>query len=117
MMLINSLGFLLIAGIVWWFWIYKPDGHASTDSSKLIIVENGVYTPSRISVPAGEEASISFMRKDASPCSGTLVFTDLDISEDLAVGKVKKILLPKLEPGKYVFGCQMQMYRGELLVI
>jgi len=82
----------------------------------MIIVENGVYSPSRINIESGKETSLFFMRKDASPCAATLVFSALDISEELAVDKIKTIQLPKLKAGTYSFGCQMQMYRGELIV-
>ena len=117
MIFINLLGIALIAGIVWWFWLYKPESTKKGDGSQVIVVENGVYSPSRISIESGKDMSISFIRKDASPCSGTLIFSDLDISEELAVGKIKTIQLPNLEEGTYSFGCQMKMYRGELIVI
>ena len=117
MILINLLGIALIAGIVWWFWLYTPKSTGAGNGTQMIIVENGVYSPSRISIESDKETSISFMRKDASPCSGTLVFSDLEISEELVVDKIKTIQLPKLEAGTYSFGCQMQMYRGELVVI
>jgi plastocyanin domain-containing protein len=56
------------------------------------------------------------LRIDESPCSAVVVFADLDISEDLPIGETKEITLPALPPGEYPFTCQMQMYRGELVV-
>ncbi|MFT7372618.1 MAG: plastocyanin domain-containing protein [Oleiphilaceae bacterium] len=117
MMFINLLGIVLIAAIVWWFWLPTTKNTDVGDGTETIIVENGVYVPSRISIASGKETSISFLRKDASPCASTLVFSDLDINEELVVDKIKKIRLPKLAAGTYSFGCQMQMYRGELVVI
>ena len=116
MMLVNLLGILLIAGIVWWFWVYKPKSKEASDGVQIIVVENGVYAPARINLESGKATNISFMRKDQSPCAGTVVFSALDISEELPVGKIKTIHIPKLDSGTYTFGCQMEMYRGELVV-
>lgn len=116
MMLINLVGLALIVGIVWWFWLYKPTEKGSDGSFPVIVVENGVYTPSRIAIPSSQEAQLVFLRKDASPCAGTLLIPQLDISEELPVGKEKSIVLPPLTVGTYAFSCQMQMYRGELNV-
>lgn len=118
MLMINILGILLITGIVWWFWLYKPAEliTGSGDSELLITVENGVYTPARFSVPSGQAASVKFLRKDASPCAGMVAFADLNISEELPLDKEKIIQLPSLSEGSYSFTCQMQMYRGELIV-
>ncbi len=116
MMMINVLGLLLIALIVWWFWLYKPKEVTADDGTMTVIVDNGIYEPSRIRLPAGHAATLRFLRKDASPCAGTVVFADFDISEELPLNKTKDIRLPPLESGEYSFSCQMQMYRGELIV-
>lgn len=116
MMIINLLGLLLIALIVWWFWIYKPKAVSADTNTMTIIVDNGIYEPSRIQLPVGQPITLRFLRKDASPCAATVVFSDFDISEDLPLNKVKDIKLPALESGAYAFTCQMQMYRGELIV-
>ena len=57
-----------------------------------------------------------FLRKDASPCAETVIFPDLDISATLALGKTASVALPPLPAGEYAFHCQMQMYRGVLIV-
>ena len=115
MILVNMLGLMLIAGIVWWFWLYKPS-EADDRSGKVIVVENGVYSPSGLVIKEGVKTSLVFFRKDASPCAGTVLFPALDISEELPLNKEKTILIPPLKSGTYVFSCQMQMYRGELFV-
>jgi len=116
MLMVNILGVLLIAAIVWWFWLYKP-AEVSVGADELFVtVKNGTYQPARLSVQAGKPTSIKFLREEASPCAGTVVFSDLEISEELPLNKQKTIHLPALTPGKYSFTCQMQMYRGELIV-
>lgn len=116
MLVVNILGLLLIALIVWWFWLYKPKETALGENDLIVIVENGTYQPSRIKLPANEAISLKFLRKDASPCSETLLVPDLQISETLPLNKVKTIQLPPLLSGEYAFHCQMQMYRGLLNV-
>lgn len=116
MMIINLLGLLLIALIVWWFWFYKPQAVLANKNTVTIIVDNGTYEPSRIRLAAGQDTTLRFLRKDASPCAATVVFADLDISEELPLDKPKNISLPPLSSGEYPFTCQMQMYRGTLIV-
>lgn len=116
MIVINILGMLLVVFIAWWFWFYKPkQANVSTQSVK-IIVEDGIYQPSQIKLSTGKEYTLQFLRKDASPCAGIVQFPGLGISVELPLGKTKDIKLPIMEPGEYLFHCQMQMYRGSLIV-
>ena len=116
MMIINLLGLLLIALIVWWFWIYKPPVVLAEKNTITVVVANGSYEPSKIQLAAGQNTIVRFVRKDPSPCAATVVFADFDISEELPLNNPKEINLPPLVPGEYPFSCQMQMYRGVLIV-
>lgn len=117
LLVINIIGLALIALIIYWFWIYKPKNVQAKDKDTIrIIVEDGVYQPSHISVPAATEVTLEFERKDETPCAEMVIFPELDISENLPVNKTKTIKLKKLEKGSYQFHCQMQMYKGELVV-
>lgn len=116
MLMVNLAGILLIALIVWWFWLYKPKEVELKSEQQVIVVNNGTYTPSRIKVKANEPISLQFLRKDASPCAEMVVIPKLDISRSLPVEKTSTLRLPAMEPGEYDFHCQMQMYRGKLIV-
>lgn len=116
MMIINILGVILIGLIVWWFWLYKPREVSAKEGLLTVTVEDGVYQPSRIKLPAGQPATLKFLRKDASPCAAMVLFADFDISEELPLNQPKSIVLPAMTPGEYAFTCQMQMYRGTVLV-
>lgn len=121
MLIVNIAGLLLIALIVWWFWLYKPKDYqlkkgGLVDNDLVIVVENGAYQPSHIKLPANESVSLRFLRKDASPCAEMLLFPDLQISATLPLNKTKTIQLPAMVSGNYAFHCQMQMYRGQLTV-
>lgn len=116
MIIVNLAGLALIALIVWWFWLYRPPQTALDDAGLLIRVENGIYQPSHIKVPANQPFSLQFLRKDSSPCAEMLLIPDLQLSESLPLNKIKRIDLPALTQGRYLFHCQMQMYRGQLVV-
>jgi plastocyanin domain-containing protein len=116
MMIINLAGLLLIGLIVWWFWLYKSDEAAVAEKGLVITVENGTYSPARITVAADSPTEITFLRKDQSPCSETLLIPDLQISDSLPQNKLKTISLPAMKAGTYDFHCQMQMYRGQITV-
>ncbi|GAB3015736.1 cupredoxin domain-containing protein [Bowmanella dokdonensis] len=116
MMLINLIGLLLIALIIWWFWLYKGQSQAVGDEPVQVLVKDGSYQPARLTLKAGAAASLVFKREDASPCAEQVVFPGLDLSETLPLDKPVTVQLPPLAPGTYAFHCQMQMYRGELHV-
>lgn len=116
MLLINLIGLVLIALIVWWFWFYKSKEAELGENDLVITVENGIYSPSRIKLPAGKPVDIRFIRKDPSPCAETVVIPDLQISDTLPLNKMKSVHLPALAAGEYAFHCQMQMYRGQITV-
>tara|TARA_R110002110_G_scaffold12718_3_gene60886 strand:+ start:49089 stop:49442 length:354 start_codon:yes stop_codon:yes gene_type:complete len=116
MLMVNVVGVALIAVIVWWFWLYKPSDSTVSDSDTVILIENGVYSPSRISLPAKEPSVLHFLRKDASLCSEVVVLPDLEISVDLPLDQLQRVDLPALEKGEYDFHCQMKMYRGVIKV-
>ena len=116
MMIINLLGLVLIALIIWWFWLYKPEKAVDTITEDItIIVDNGIYYPSRIKVEAGQETSLKFLRKDGSPCAATVLFPEFEISAELPLGSTQSVLLPPISSGEYPFHCPMKMYSGILV--
>ena len=117
MMVINLLGLVLIALIVWWFWLYKPNKTIVQGNEVLIEVRDGVYSPSSIQVSASQPVTLKFMRKDQSPCAETMLIPSLDISEQLKLNEITHITLLNLSPGEHECHCQMQMYRGVLKVV
>ena len=115
-LLVNAIGLFLIGLIAWWFWLSRPRArHVSGAGPIEIIVNNGVYTPARIEVPAGQPVTLRFVRKDPNPCAEKALFDGLDISADLPLGKPKDVTVTLSRPGEYEFTCQMRMYRGTLV--
>jgi plastocyanin domain-containing protein len=116
MMIINIIGFAVIALIIWWFWFYKHPTAAITGAEFVITVEAGAYTPAHLTLAANTPATLIFLRKDAAPCAELVMFPQLDINQTLPFNEAISIDLPELKPGQYAFHCQMQMYRGVLNV-
>ena len=116
MMIVNLIGISLIGLIIWWFWIKKPQSLKVSSNKIEIIVDNGVYTPSRIEVKLGQAVTLNFLRKDPSPCAEKVIFEKLGVSLDLPVNKPAELIIKAEEAGDYVFNCQMKMYQGKLIV-
>lgn len=118
LLLIDVLGFVVIGLIVWWFWMHKAKAQQVSTSQPIeIIVEKGVYVPTRIEVQEGVDLTLRFIRKDPSPCAEKVLFEDWGLSVDLPLDEATDVVLPAPKSGEYSFTCQMQMYRGSLHVI
>lgn len=118
-LIINLTGFILIIGVIWWFWLYRPhsDVKANINTPVNIVVEDGVYVPAVISATVGHPLTLKFIRKDRSPCSKTVLFEDFGISEELPLNQEKEIVITPTKAGVFEFTCQMKMYRGTLEVL
>lgn len=116
-LIINVLGLILITAIIWWFWMSSVKAK-TIDSSQLIeiLVEDGVYSPARIEVSANKKFTLRFIRKDASPCAEKVLFEGIDKNLVLPLGQPVEIELSLPTSGEFAFTCEMQMYRGSLLV-
>lgn len=116
LVIVNSAGLIAIGLIIWWFWLSKPRARAETGAKPIeIIVDQGVYTPSRIEVPVGRPIILRFLRKDASPCAEKVLFEDFGIAVDLPVNEPTDVVIIPKAAGEFEFTCQMQMYRGQLI--
>ncbi|MDH5618332.1 MAG: cupredoxin domain-containing protein [Gammaproteobacteria bacterium] len=113
--LVNLGGVILVAFIVWWFWMTKAKAQRAGTSTIDILVDGGTFTPSRIEVAAGKEVALRFFRKDASPCAERVVFDELGINVELPIDQHKDVLITTPGAGEFSFTCQMQMYRGSLV--
>ena len=114
--LVNAAGLVLAGLIVWWFWLSKPKSQRVTSGVIEVVVEGGVYTPARIEVAAGKSVTLRFLRKDPSPCAEKVLFDELGIAADLPIGQPVELTITPNKAGEYTFTCQMQMYRGTLVV-
>jgi plastocyanin domain-containing protein len=112
---VNIAGLSAIVLIIWWFWLSRPTARL-LDSVITVVVEDGVYSPARIQVAAGHPTVLRFLRKDPSPCAAKVIFSGLNVSVDLPIGQERELRIEPQPPGEYEFTCEMNMYRGSLLV-
>ena len=114
--IVNLIGLALIGAIIWWFWLAQTQSVKAASQPIDILVNDGVYQPAHIAATLGEPLTLRFLRKDPSPCAEKVIFADFDISADLPVNEYKDIVITPDKKGEFAFTCQMQMYRGTLMV-
>ncbi|MGE0651576.1 MAG: cupredoxin domain-containing protein, partial [Alphaproteobacteria bacterium] len=113
-------GILLIAFVVWFFWLKRTTGLRASETSggyqEAMILVKGGYTPDTIIVTRGKPVRLNFRREETASCSDKVIFEHFDKSAELPTGKVVSIELMPKEPGEYGFACPMGMFRGRLIV-
>jgi hypothetical protein len=85
------------------------------DAIKITVSKDG-YTPTKLTVKAGQPIKLAFTRTDEENCGGTVVFPKLNISAKLPVGHTVLVELPAQEKGELGFACGMNMLKGALIV-
>ena len=114
---VNLAGVGVIGLTVWWFWLSQPKSFVRRGDRPIdIIVDEGVYSPSRIEVRAGQSVTLRFLRKDPNPCAEEVLFDDFNVRAELPVDQPYDITLTPTQPGEFEFTCQMRMYKGSLVV-
>jgi plastocyanin domain-containing protein len=116
MLSVNLVGVALIVFIVWWFWLARPAGRRAGDEPIEVTVADGAYSPTRIETTAGRPLTLRFLRRDPAPCAEKVIFHGLGVTADLPLDTPRDVTLRPSEPGEYEFTCDMQMYRGSLVV-
>jgi plastocyanin domain-containing protein len=115
--IVNLSGVILIGLIVYWFWLATPRKVTASNAGLIEIhVKNGVYTPAYIEVKKGETIRLRFVREDPSPCAEKVIFNSLNKSLELPLNGSAEIELHLQQAGEIDFTCEMQMYRGKLVV-
>lgn len=114
--LVNISGLFLILFTIFWFWASKLSKKTTVEDDIDIIVDNSIYKPSAIKIPKGKVVKLRFLRKDPSPCAEWVIFPKLNIAQKLPLNKPLTLKISIDDPGEYEFSCQMNMYRGKLIV-
>lgn len=115
--LVNVFALALVAAIIYWFWFSSVKvKKISKQQSVEVLVKDGVYSPARIEVTVGQFFTLCFIRKDATPCAEKVIFDTLDKVLELPLDHQVDLELQINEKGEYAFNCDMQMYRGVIVV-
>ena len=118
MMLLNLVLIGLAVFVVYWFWLWKPaQAGLKPQTQWQITVENGAYTPAQLCVPAGQPVTLTFTRKDPSPCAEQVVLEGAGVTETLPLNETVTLTATWPTPGEYPFHCQMNMLKGRVTVV
>jgi plastocyanin domain-containing protein len=118
--IVTALGLLLVAFIVWFFWLKRARGVRAAEASggyqEAMILVKGGYTPDTIVVRHGKPVRLNFRREETASCSDKVIFADFNKSADLPTGQLVPVEILPEQPGEYEFACPMGMFRGRLIV-
>ena len=114
------IGLLLVAFIVWFFWLKRSKGVRAAEMSggyqEAMILVKGGYTPDTIIVRRGKPVRLNFRREETASCSDKVVFEHFGKSAELPTGELVAVELMPKEVGEFAFACPMGMFRGRLIV-
>lgn len=74
------------------------------------------YTPSTITVKAGQPVTLVFTRTTTSSCLEKVLIPTQKVDKDLPVNEPVEITFTPASPGTIEFTCGMEMFRGEVKV-
>lgn len=118
--LVLVAGSLLVAFIVWFFWLKRTTGVRAAETSggyqEAMILVKGGYSPDTVIVSRGKPVRLNFRREETASCSDKVVFEGFDKSAELPTGELVAVELMPKEPGEFAFACPMGMFRGRLIV-
>lgn len=118
--IVTIVGLLLVAFIVWFFWLKKARGVRAAATSggyqEAMILVKGGYTPDVIVVAQGRPVRLNFRREETASCSERVLFPDFNKSAQLPTGETVAVEFLPDKPGEYEFACPMGMFRGRLVV-
>lgn len=113
-------GLLLVAFIIWFFWLKRSKGVRASDMSggyqEAMILVKGGYTPDTIIVRRDKPVRLNFRREETASCSDKVVFEHFNKSAELPTGELVAVELMPREAGEFSFACSMGMLRGRLIV-
>jgi plastocyanin domain-containing protein len=119
-LLVDVVGFAVIAFIVWFFWFVRAKGvraaAASSGYQEQLILVRGGYTPDVVVVQHGKPVRLNFLRQESASCSEMVLLPGFNKSARLPEGQAVSVEFLPQEPGEYEFACQMGMFRGKLIV-
>lgn len=116
---VNLIGLVIIAWVVWYFWLYRKEGvqlAVTAGVQEVVIRVKGGYDPDVIIVKRGMPVRLHFNRQESAMCSEMVIFDQIDRSAKLPEGETVTIEFTPEKRGEISFQCQMGMLRGKVLV-
>jgi plastocyanin domain-containing protein len=116
---VNVAGLILIALIIWYFWLYRREGIQIAEVGGVQEVQirvKGGYDPDVIVVNRDKPVRLHFNRQESAMCSEMVIFDKINQSARLPEGETVTIEFTPQERGEIPFQCQMGMLRGKVIV-
>jgi plastocyanin domain-containing protein len=116
---VNVAGLILIALIIWYFWLYRREGIQIAEVGGVQEVQirvKGGYNPDVIVVNRDKPVRLHFNRQESAMCSEMVIFDKINQSARLPEGETVTIEFTPQERGEIPFQCQMGMLRGKVIV-
>jgi plastocyanin domain-containing protein len=110
---VTSGGAMLIAFIAWFFFMKRETILAAGDKAEILV--NGGYSPEAITVRAGADVTLTFLRKDPSSCLEEINFPDFGIRRYLPLNERVTLTIHPKEKKTYSYSCGMNMFRGKVI--
>jgi plastocyanin domain-containing protein len=98
---VTAIGVCLISFIHWFFFM-KNDDVVTADKSIEVTVDGG-YTPQTIKAEIGKELTITFLRKDPSPCLEEIIMSEFGIRTSLPLNQKLQLKITPIEAKDYTF--------------
>ncbi|MGC8896977.1 MAG: cupredoxin domain-containing protein [Bacteroidota bacterium] len=119
--IVVTIGGLLLAGWIGWFFWFSERKATKVESSKSGIQEafikvKGGYSPDIIMAEVGKPLRLHFLREETALCSEQVIFPDLKKQTTLTPFKTVTLDLMPEKTGEYVFQCGMGMLHGKLII-
>ena len=118
-LVVTLAGLLVIAWIVWYFWLHRRRGVQIGETGGVQEVRvrvKGGYEPDLIVVKKGKPVRLHFTRHESALCSEMVIFEGIGKSAKLPEGETVTIEFTPQESGEIPFQCQMGMLRGRVIV-
>lgn len=80
-----------------------------------LAVKDGVFSPQRLEVPAGQRIKIVLRNEGPGPLE--FENAEMNVEKILAAGAESFVVLPKLKPGEYEFVDEYNMVTGVMTVV
>ena len=111
---------VIVAGVIGiaftaWFFFMKKDTEVVVSGAVDIVVDGG-YTPAVIVVAKDKAITITFTRKDPSPCLEEVILSDFSIRNPLPLHHPVAVSITPRQAGEFPFSCGMNMFHGKVIV-
>jgi plastocyanin domain-containing protein len=112
-------GALLVAFVLWFFFGPRAATAARRTAGgvqEAQVEVRGSYDPDRIEVEVGRPVRLTFVRREANPCTEQVILPAFGIVRELPVGRLVPVEFTPDRAGEFEFHCGMNMVRGRLVV-